>query len=152
MSTIIHHRSNLLGIFLLMYWPLVTKGFTTQQSTSFSDRSQYSSLISSSNLHSQASSYLCDATLSDESFSELYSDNLPEWLLGKCEEYNYKYPTLIQQRSLDCFFDDDPNSMVIQAQTGSGKTLTYLLPLLSKLEDRASVQVSEHSQLLVGLL
>jgi superfamily II DNA/RNA helicase len=30
--------------------------------------------------------------------------------------------------------------MVIQAQTGSGKTLTYLLPLLSKLEDRASVQ------------
>lgn len=27
-----------------------------------------------------------------------------------------------------------------KAQTGSGKTLTYLLPLLSKLEDRASVQ------------
>lgn len=140
MTIIIHHRSNFWGILLLIYCPLVTKGFTTQQSTLFSDRSQYSSLVSSSNLNSQASSYLCDATLSDKSFSELYSDNLPEWLLEKCEEYNYKCPTLIQQRSLDCFFDDDPNSMVIQAQTGSGKTLTYLLPLLSKLEDRASVQ------------
>ncbi|CAJ1946269.1 unnamed protein product [Cylindrotheca closterium] len=35
---------------------------------------------------------------------------------------------------------EDPNSVVIQAQTGSGKTLTYLLPLLARLEDRASVQ------------
>jgi ATP-dependent RNA helicase DeaD len=29
--------------------------------------------------------------------------------------------------------------MVVQAQTGSGKTLTYLLPLLSRLEERAAI-------------
>jgi superfamily II DNA/RNA helicase len=81
-----------------------------------------------------------DATLSDKSFSELYHDNLPEWLLEKCEENGFKSPTLIQERALNCFFNDDANSIVIQAQTGSGKTLTYLLPLLARLEDRAAVQ------------
>eukprot|EP00980_Cylindrotheca_fusiformis_P007322 scaffold1525_cov142-Cylindrotheca_fusiformis.AAC.122 len=81
-----------------------------------------------------------DATLSEESFAELYSDKIPEWLLEKCKENGFVSPTLIQQRALDCFFDDNPNSIVIQAQTGSGKTLTYLLPLLARLEDRAAVQ------------
>ena len=81
-----------------------------------------------------------DATLSEQTFEQLYRDDLPEWLLENCKEYGFERPTLIQERTLDCFFNDEPNSMVIQAQTGSGKTLTYLLPLLSKLEDRASVQ------------
>jgi superfamily II DNA/RNA helicase len=88
----------------------------------------------------QPDEFYYDATLSNETFSELYSDHMPPWLLEKCIECGFLYPTLIQQRALDCFFDDEPNSMVIQAQTGSGKTLTYLLPLLSKLEYRASVQ------------
>ncbi|KAL3945463.1 MAG: hypothetical protein SGBAC_000434 [Bacillariaceae sp.] len=81
-----------------------------------------------------------DATLCDTKFSERYNETLPDWLLEKCEENGFVYPTLIQQRSLDCFMDENPNSVVIQAQTGSGKTLTYLLPLLARLEDRASVQ------------
>lgn len=81
-----------------------------------------------------------DATLSNETFSALYGDHIPQWLLEKCVECGFISPTLIQQRALDCLFQDGPNSMVIQAQTGSGKTLTYLLPLLSKLEDRSSVQ------------
>ena len=98
-----------------------------------------STLISSD--HSQlASSLKYDATLSDKSFSELYEDCLPKWLLENCAENGFERPTLIQKRSLDSFFEDNPNSMVIQAQTGSGKTLTYLLPLLSNLENRASVQ------------
>lgn len=33
-----------------------------------------------------------------------------------------------------------PNSIVIQAQTGSGKTLTYLLPLLAQLQYRSAIQ------------
>lgn len=81
-----------------------------------------------------------DATLCDTKFTEQYQGFLPDWLLEKCEENGFVYPTLIQQRSLDCFMNEDPNSVVIQAQTGSGKTLTYLLPLLARLEDRASVQ------------
>ncbi len=88
-----------------------------------------------------------DALLSDQTFTELYGDHLPEWLLDKCKACGWIYPTLIQQRALDSFFCIDgegeetpPNSMVIQAQTGSGKTLTYLLPLLAQLENRSAIQ------------
>lgn len=81
-----------------------------------------------------------DATLSDQTFQDLYSEFLPDWLLEKCAANGWKNPTLIQERTLDCFYMEDPNSIVIQAQTGSGKTLTYLLPLLAKLENRSSIQ------------
>lgn len=88
-----------------------------------------------------------DAVLGEETFTELYSDHLPSWLLEKCKDCGWEYPTLIQQRALDTFFcidaDKDtppPNSVVIQAQTGSGKTLTYLLPLLAQLEKRSAIQ------------
>jgi superfamily II DNA/RNA helicase len=81
-----------------------------------------------------------DATLSNQTFAELYKDHMPDWLIEKCVACGWTSPTLIQQRALDTFFFDEPNSLVIQAQTGSGKTLTYLLPLLSKLEDRAAIQ------------
>mmetsp|Transcript_16480 Transcript_16480/g.18425 ORF Transcript_16480/g.18425 Transcript_16480/m.18425 type:complete len:516 (-) Transcript_16480:727-2274(-) len=138
MSTI-YRRSNVFGILLLTCWSLLIKGFTTRKFSPLFYRSQYSPSISS-NHHTQASSYHYDATFSDKSFLELYDGNLPEWLLEKCEECKFDRPTLIQQRALDVFFKEGPNSMVVKAQTGSGKTLTYLLPLLSKLEDRSSVQ------------
>jgi superfamily II DNA/RNA helicase len=110
-----------------------------------------------------------DATLSDRTFQELYGDVLPQWLLENCLEYGYERPTLIQERTLDILFGstnddeksnddvdstgptkstttittttaDPPNSMVIQAQTGSGKSLCYLLPVFAKLQNRAAVQ------------
>lgn len=76
----------------------------------------------------------------------------------------WEYPTLIQERALDALLgvvvEDTttitttttsahggtptcaiPNSMVIQAQTGSGKTLTYLLPVLAQIQPtRNSIQ------------
>ncbi len=122
---------------LLFFGPFAINGFG-QQKPSYKIPS--SRLVSSSRTQLSSSSHQYDATLSDESFSTLYEGRLPDWLLENCKENGFERPTLIQQRALDCFLDDDPNSMVIQAQTGSGKTLTYLLPLLSKLEDRASVQ------------
>ena len=78
-----------------------------------------------------------DATLSEQTFEELYGDDLPEWLLENCKEYGFERPTLIQERTLDCFFNDEPNSMRT-AQTGSGKSLCYLLPFV-KARDQASV-------------
>ena len=57
-----------------------------------------------------------DATLCEKSFRELYDGYLPEWLLDKCEECGFKNPTLIQERSLNFFFEKDPNSLVIRAQ------------------------------------
>jgi len=126
------------GILLLSYRPFAIRGLG-QHKCIPSSRCRSLPLVSSS--RSQlASSLQHDATLSDKTFSELYDGDLPEWLLENCKENGFERPTLIQERALDSFFNDDPNSMVIQAQTGSGKTLTYLLPLLSKLEKRASVQ------------
>ena len=117
--------------------------FTTRQNVpSFFYRSRcpFSTISPNCRTHTQVRSFQNDATLSEKSFAELYDDNLPDWLLKKCEECGFCHPTLIQQRALDTFFNEDPNSVVIQAQTGSGKTLTYLLPLIAKLEKRASVQ------------
>lgn len=105
-------------------------------------------------LHQYQGGYANDAALSDQSFSELYSDHLPEWLLEKCKACGWEYPTLIQRRALDAIFGIDseqdrndtvdppsaPNSIVIQAQTGSGKTLTYLLPMLAQVERRSAIQ------------
>lgn len=81
-----------------------------------------------------------DAALSEQTFSELYSPySIPTWLAERCEECGWTYPTLVQQRALDEIFQG--HDVVIQAQTGSGKTLSYLLPLLAKIDpSRAAIQ------------
>jgi superfamily II DNA/RNA helicase len=80
-----------------------------------------------------------DAALSDQKFDELYSDSLPDWLTDRCAECGWTYPTLVQERALDAILGGQ--DVVIQAQTGSGKTLSYLLPLLAKMDpNRAAIQ------------
>jgi len=80
-----------------------------------------------------------DATLCPETFKELFSPNLPDWLLKRCNDLNYKNPTILQKIALrSLLFEEDFNDVVIQAQTGSGKTLTYLLPLLTKIDSSRS--------------
>ena len=100
-----------------------------------------------------------DAMVSDQSFRDLYGNNddegddddnrrIPDWLLERCEDAGWTHPTLIQERSLDAILSSQQedessssSSFVIQAQTGSGKTLTYLLPVLSKIDgSRAAIQ------------
>lgn len=81
-----------------------------------------------------------DAELSEESFEELYSDYLPPWLLQRLEENDWTHPTQIQRAALDALLIDKLDA-VIQAQTGSGKTLSYLLPILANVDpSRAAVQ------------
>ena len=64
---------------------------------------------------------------------------LPEWLLGRCVELGYGAPTLVQEAALPAVFDGE--DVVLQAQTGSGKTLVYALPVLSKIDPtRAAIQ------------
>ncbi len=87
-----------------------------------------------------------DAALSTLTFTQHYSpDNnnnnnkLPLWLTKRAEECGWKYPTLIQERALDIIFDG--KDCILQSQTGSGKTLCYLLPLLASVDkNRAAVQ------------
>mmetsp|Transcript_23697 Transcript_23697/g.36599 ORF Transcript_23697/g.36599 Transcript_23697/m.36599 type:complete len:570 (-) Transcript_23697:64-1773(-) len=89
-----------------------------------------------------------DGTLSDETFAELYSSaskldekeqRIPSWLTERCSECGWTNPTLVQQRSIDVILKG--SDVVIQAQTGSGKTLSYLLPLLARIDaSRAAIQ------------
>ena len=102
-----------------------------------------------------------DGQLSEHTFAELYSDHVPSWLMERLQKCDWIYPTLIQERTLNALFvtapetastdptttttpaattTTIPNSMVIQAQTGSGKTLTYLIPLLAQIQHRSAIQ------------
>lgn len=80
-----------------------------------------------------------DAALSSKTFTQHYSENLPAWLTTRAEECGWKYPTLIQQRALDTILEG--KDCILQSQTGSGKTLSYVLPLLASIDkNRAAVQ------------
>ena len=81
-----------------------------------------------------------DAQLGEESFADLYSDHLPPWLLQRLDDNGWNYPTQIQKAALDTVLLDQRDA-VIQAQTGSGKTLSFLLPILANVDpSRAAVQ------------
>jgi len=80
-----------------------------------------------------------DAALSKQTFTEHYSSSLPSWLTSRAEECGWIYPTLVQRRALDIILEG--NDCILQSQTGSGKTLSYLLPLLASIDkSRAAVQ------------
>jgi len=82
-----------------------------------------------------------DAMLFDESFSDLYGTTLPEWLLERCRLCGWERPTRIQARALDAILLDKKDA-IIQAETGSGKTLSYLLPAMAFIDaSRSSIQV-----------
>lgn len=81
-----------------------------------------------------------DARLVDETFAELYGDVLPQWLLDRLSECGWNNPTRIQQAALDVILRDKQDA-VVQAQTGSGKTLSFLLPILANVDpSRSAVQ------------
>ena len=79
-----------------------------------------------------------DATLSNETFAQHFP-SLPKWLTDRATECGWSYPTIIQDRAISSILEG--NDVIIQSQTGSGKTLSYLLPLLSKIDPtRSSIQ------------
>jgi superfamily II DNA/RNA helicase len=80
-----------------------------------------------------------DAALSSRTFTQHYPNQLPKWLTIRAEECGWKYPTLVQERALDTILDG--KDCILQSQTGSGKTLSYLLPLLACIDkNRSAVQ------------
>lgn len=99
---------------LMRRTPHVAAGLPRRSSSASSPSSMPS--LDNSPPRQQQDELQSDATLSNQSFSELYEDDIPQWLLEKCEDCGFKHPTLIQKRALDCFFQDEPNSMVIQVQ------------------------------------
>jgi len=65
-------------------------------------------------------------------FAELYGERLPNWLLSRAESLGFARPTMVQREALGAILDGE--DVVIQAQTGTGKTLAFLLPLLAGID------------------
>ncbi|KAJ7294230.1 hypothetical protein O6H91_Y271900 [Diphasiastrum complanatum] len=70
---------------------------------------------------------------------ELCADKVPPLLLDRAEELGFKHPTRVQLEALPLLLSE--RDCILHSQTGSGKTLTYLLPVLAKISPRrAAVQ------------
>eukprot|EP01035_Chromulina_nebulosa_P016151 gene16151-21406_t len=64
---------------------------------------------------------------------------LPEWLLSSCEILGFRSPTLVQKEAIPVILSG--KDVILQAQTGSGKTLSYGVPILSSIDpNRAAIQ------------
>ena len=87
-------------------------------------------------LHSSDSSSI---TTDSDTFKSLGGGEIPQWLLERCEKLGYVNPTPVQEASLPAVFQGQ--DVILQAQTGSGKTLVYSIPVLSKIDaKRAAIQ------------
>eukprot|EP01031_Cornospumella_fuschlensis_P025974 gene25974-31367_t len=64
---------------------------------------------------------------------------LPPWLIDNCNRLGFIEPTPVQENALPEILRG--TDVIVQSQTGSGKTLTYALPVLSKIDPfRSSIQ------------
>ena len=80
----------------------------------------------------------CCAADEGPTFAEEYGDTLPSWLLERVEDLGYERPTTVQEEALGAIIEG--RDVIVQAKTGSGKTLTYMLPLIAALKPQKSVQ------------
>lgn len=75
--------------------------------------------------------------MQDVSFSDL---NLPEWLSARIAEVGYDAPTPVQAAAIPLVRSGV--DVVAQAQTGTGKTAAFVIPLLAAIDPKAGpVQV-----------
>jgi superfamily II DNA/RNA helicase len=105
-----------------------------------------------------------DGNLLPQTFEELYSPArcinndesrvyIPSWLICRLNELGFERPTLLQKKALDVLlptlsddvhtinndeersaWEEEASDAILHAQTGSGKTLGYLIPLLSRID------------------
>ena len=86
-------------------------------------------------------------------FASVFGDRVSQWLSERLSELGYKRPTRIQRRALPSILpplSDTAvssnhtvlgNDAVLHAETGSGKSIAYLLPVLVSIRaERASTQ------------
>jgi superfamily II DNA/RNA helicase len=58
---------------------------------------------------------------------------IAEWMAARAEALGFRFPTGIQRKSTSAFLDGD-RLIVISAQTGTGKTLAYLVPAVDQMD------------------
>ena len=56
-----------------------------------------------------------------------------EWMAARAEALGFRFPTGIQRKATSAFLDGD-RLIVISAQTGTGKTLAYLVPTVDQMD------------------
>jgi hypothetical protein len=71
-------------------------------------------------------------------WSKLYGEALPSWLVERLEVCGFAEPTPVQAQAIDTVLRDKRDALV-QAYTGSGKTLSFLIPLFAFLEEGKSM-------------
>lgn len=65
---------------------------------------------------------------------------IPEWLTEKLKNYNIQVPTDVQEEAIPFILQG--KDLIGQSPTGTGKTLSYLLPLLTKINpDEKGIKV-----------
>lgn len=67
-------------------------------------------------------------------WTRLYGEALPPWLVGRLEVCGFKEPTRVQAEAIDVVVCQKRDALV-QAYTGSGKSLSFLIPLFAVLEE-----------------
>lgn len=88
--------------------------------------------------------YAADGILAADTttFRQQYRDTLPTWLTDKCAECGWTHPTRMQEKVLDAVFNDQITDVIVQGETGCGKTLAFLLPCFANIDaSRSAVQV-----------
>lgn len=133
----------------LLFWSMLTYFFLVLSSLTFSIDAFNPSSIARfpvrsvrRQLQTSQTTIESDGALDrTDTLLNLYRDRLPLWLLQRCHDLGYTYPTRIQKAALDAILDPDKPDVVVQAETGSGKTLCYLLPCLAAVDPaRSTVQ------------
>ena len=56
-----------------------------------------------------------------------------EWMAARAEALGFRFPTGIQRKATSAFLDGD-RLIVMSAQTGTGKTLAYLVPTVDQMD------------------
>ena len=68
-----------------------------------------------------------------DTFRERFGEAIPSWLLDRLEASGFVVPTPVQAEAISAIVLDERDALV-QAYTGSGKTLSFLIPLFTVLE------------------
>ncbi|KAL9264953.1 DEAD-box ATP-dependent RNA helicase 58, chloroplastic-like protein [Drosera capensis] len=77
-----------------------------------------------------------DVSESDLTLRQICDGHVPEQVLRRLEEIGFIFPTDVQEQALPVLFSG--KDCILHAQTGSGKTLTYLLPIYSVINPKRS--------------
>lgn len=81
----------------------------------------------------------------ESTFCAEFGERIPHWLTKRLKALGFVYPTNVQRKAMNTMLPDPGELLgrdtIVHAQTGSGKTLSYLIPLLVEVDpERARVQ------------